>query len=673
MPKVSPIQNNFNSGELSPLLYGRSNHDNYRSGLAMCVNHIPLVQGGVTRRPGTQFVAEVKNSAKVTRLVSFEFSTTQAYIIEFGDQYLRFYRDRAQILDGGPAYEIASPWLEADLEGLRFTQSADILYVTHNNYAPRKVSRTGHTNWTISTIVFRDGPYLPVNITATTITPSGTSGAITLSASAALWAATDVGRLVRIQHGSTWGNATITGFTSNVLVNATVNSAFGAASASAAWRHGAWSGTTGFPAISSFFEDRLFLAASIANPQTFWGSRTGDYENFAPSGTDGVIASDHGITATLNSNDVQVIRWIVDDEKGMLVGTTRGEWIVRPSSQAEALTPTNVTAKQSLARGSANTAPVKAGKPVLFVQRAGRKLRELAYVFEVDGFRAPDMTVLSEHITKGGIKILAYQQEPQSVVWAPRNDGTLLGFTYERDQEVLGWHRHELGGSFSGGIAVVESIAVIPEPGGTYDDLWMIVKRTIDGGTKRYIEFLTKIFETGDDQRDAFYVDSGLTYDGAPVTTITGLDHLEGQTVAVLTDGAAHPDRVVSSGQITLALASSIVTVGLAFRTRGQMLRIEAGAADGTAQGKTQRTHRIGFRVHNTLGLKAGPSFEQMVRYPMRTSSDLTGEAVPLFSGDIIETWEGEYTTENYVCWEFDQPLPGTILAVMPHMHTQDR
>jgi len=686
MPKVSPIQNNFNRGEVSPLLRGRVDLKDYQAGLKVCLNHIPLIQGPLPRRPGTRYVAEVKDSARKTRLRRFEFSTTQAYIIEIGDQYMRFYRDHGQIVSGPTPVEIATPYLEADLFQLKFTQSADVLYITHPGYAPRKLTRTSHTAWTLTPMAFQDGPYLTTNSTSTTLALSGTTGSVTVTASSTTginggsgFLSTDVGRLIRWKDpAGNWTWLTITAVISTTQVTATVSgpdASLGTATVN--WRLGLWSDTDGYPATTTFFEDRLCFAGAPAAPQRVDMSKTSLYETFAPTAADGTVADDNAIAVTLNSNDVQVVRWLVDDERGLLAGTVRGEWLVRPSAQGEALTPTNVTAKQATTYGSADIQALRAGKAVLFVQRAGRKLRELAYRFEVDGFRAPDMTVLSEHITMGGIVEMDYQQEPQSVIWAVRNDGTLLGFTYDRDQQVLGWHRHEIGG-FSDAAktakAVVESVATIPTPDGTANETWLIVRRYINGVTKRYIEYMDKMWEEGDSQSDAYFVDGGLTYNGVPATTISGLTHLIGETISILADGASHPDKTVSaSGQVTLDRPASVAHFGYGYNSDGQMLRVNAGAADGTAQGKTQRMHRVVFRLHQSLGLSVGPSFDKLTPIVFRKASDLMDTAVPLFSGDKEMTWEGDYSTEALVSWRFSQPFPGTVLAIMPQLHTQDR
>jgi len=449
MPKVSPIQESMNGGEFSPLMAARVRFDKYKNALATCFNMIPMIQGGVTRRTGTKYVAEVKASSKITRLVPFTFSTTQAYQLEFGDLYMRVYKDRAQVTSGGPAYEMVTPYAEADINDLRFAQSADVLYVVHKTYAPRKITRTGHAAWTISEIDFVDGPYFTANLTTTTIAPSATTGTgITLTASTAIFASTDVGRLVRIKHSSTWGYAKITAYTSATLVTADVKSTFGGTTAVDNWRLGLWSGTTGYPSCVTFYEDRLWFAGATQSPQRLDGSKSGVYESFAPSATDGQIADDYAIGISLNANNVNAIRWMVDDEKGLIAGTAGGEWIVRPSTQSEAMSPSNVKASRPTTKGCANVQAIRAGKASIFVQAAGRKLRELAYVYTDDGFSSPDMTTLAEHITLSGIKAIAYQQEPYSIIWCVRNDGLLAALTYEREQDVIGWHRHQIGGAF---------------------------------------------------------------------------------------------------------------------------------------------------------------------------------------------------------------------------------
>ena len=300
---------------------------------------------------------------------------------------------------------------------------------------------------------------------------------------------------------------------------------------------------------------------------------------------------------------------------------------------------------------------------------------EAAYVFQNDGFQAPDISLLAEHITRGGVADTTYQRTPHSIVWSVRADGVLLSATYDRGQDVIGWGRHPIGGvsDAAGTGAKVESIDVLPTPDGTRMELWLVVQRYVNGATKRYVEYMSSFWERGDDQKDAFFVDSGLTYNGVPVTSVTGLDHLEGETVTILADGAAHPDKVVSSGAIALDRSASVVHAGKGYNSDGQTLRNNAGSADGTAQGKIQRKNRVIFRVHDTLGLQVGATFDKLFAPTIRTSADAMDTAVPLFSGDIEVPLEGGYSTEDLVCWRISQPFPATILAVMPQQVTQDR
>ena len=203
MPKADPIQNNFNGGEITPLLFGRPDVDRYKTGLKTCLNFVPLVQGPVERRPGTKFIIGVKTDNLSTLIQEFVFSSTQAYIIEFGNLYARFIKDRAQI-DTGTPVELATTYATADLFDLRFAQSADILYITNTSYPPRKMTRTSDTTWSITNVTFIDGPYLVTNITATTLGLSATTGSVTVTASGVTginggdgFKATDVGRLIR--------------------------------------------------------------------------------------------------------------------------------------------------------------------------------------------------------------------------------------------------------------------------------------------------------------------------------------------------------------------------------------------------------------------------------------------------------------------------------------------
>lgn len=745
MPKASPIQTSFAGGELGPQLEGRVDLDEYASGVKICQNFIPTIQGPAVRRAGTRFVKEVKSSANRTWLIKFEFNVEQAYELEFGNLYIRFYANHENAVSGGSPLEVTTPYTAADLTDaagnlrLRFVQSGDVVYICHPNHAPRKLSRTGSTTWTLAVIDFKNGPFRNVDPdTAITVYASAVTGTgITLTASSAIFTSAHVGGLFYLERkltddtkawevnknittgdirqsdgkyyealntkttgtikpthaegavldgddGVQWkflhpgyGYVKITaigggGTTATVdVISRLPDEVVGAGEATTRWAFGEWSAAFGWPTHVTFYKERLTFAR--ASDQRLWLSVTGDYENFADRDDGGVVTADSAIAIDVVSDQANRIEWLVPADV-LLVGTAGGEHIVRELTTNEALGPGNITSIKVSEYGSAPVQPVRVGNSILFVQRAGRKIRELAFsaeAFNSDGYGSIDLSILAPHLLPRGkyITQLAYQQEPHSVVWAVRSDGLLMGVRYNSNRKAVAWSRHPIGGA-----AVVEAIDCIPHPDGDLDELWLIVRRTIGGATKRYVEYLEVEWTSEDDAEDRFYVDSGLTYDGAPATTISGLAHLEGQVVDVLANGATHPQRTVSSGAITLARSASVVQVGLPCPAKLQLLRQNAGSGDGTSQGKTKRIHLMTLRLLDTLGGKTGASEAELDIIPFRTSSDLMNQPPPAFTGDKTDiAWPAGYDTDGYVWYVNDQPLPATVVAVMPQLHTQDR
>ncbi len=750
MARLSYAFANFTAGELSPRLDGRFDLSKYRNGCSTLENLLVHPHGGATRRPGSYYVAGVKTNSAKTTLIPFEFNTEQTYIIEAGNEYFRFYKDNGQITSGGSAYEIATPYATADLFELRYAQSADTMFIVHPNYAPRKLTRTAHTAWTLTEVAFEFGPFLDENTTDTTLTANGRNGSITLTASADLFAATDVGRLVKIHDGfakitvytsatlvtaavqknlkgdaellPTYAASTISfkegdpsstgaehndrivdtgknfvdeGFTvgmtitvsgtssnngdylivdltedtilvspSDDLVNESAGSSFtivGKLEATDEWRLGAFSETTGFPGAICFFEERLVFAGTTSQPQTVFFSEAGGFEQFN-SGADDADA----MIYTLASSQVNVIRYLASG-RALVIGTSGGEFIASSGSTADPITPTTIQIKRQTRYGTANVDPVATGNVVLFLQRAKRKIRELVFNYDVDGYVAPDMTLLAEHVSEGGFEQLAVQQEPDNVIWAARADGQLCGLTYRREEDVVAWHRHIIGGTS----AVVESVAVIPGDLNE-DQVWLIVKRTVNGATVRYIEYLTPI-DFGTNTSDAFYVDSGLTYSGSPATTISGLNHLEGETVTILADGAAHADKTVSSGAITLDRSASKVHVGLGYTSTLRTMRIEGGSVDGVSQGKVKRIHDVTVRLYQTVGAKVGASASATDVIPFRSSADSMDQALGLYTGDKTIEFDNGYDTDGFVTVVQDQPLPLTLLGIYARLEVFDR
>ena len=685
MAKVTPIQTNFTGGEISPRLLGRVDLTKYTSSVQRCENFICFPHGGITKRSGTRFIAEVKDSSKKVRLIPFIFSTVQAYVLEFGHNYVRFYRNEGQIQNtaGTAPYEIVSPYGQDDLDDIKFTQSADILYLTHPDYQTRKLSRTGHTAFSFSLLEAIDGPWGEINTTSTTLTPAAVTGNTTITASSTTginnnqgFLSTDVGRCIRILKSGKWGSAKITAVnsTTSVAVSVYNDFDFGATSSSDNWRLGIWSDTTGWPTTATFYQQRLFFANNTTSPNTLWASESGNFETFSPTNRDAEVLDDSGLDLTLATDQVNAIRWMYG-AKQLLLGTSDGPFVVSSGSDNLALTPNNVTVNRETTDGTANLRPVGASRATIFIDRTRTKIRELAYNLEVDGFSTPDLTLIAEHITTGNAKELAYTRSPDSLIWTLLDTGELRCLTYERAQDVVAWHRHIIGAS-GAGAAQVKSIAAVTSADELEEQLYMVVQRTINGSTKQYIEFLEKSFDQakGDLPKDAFFVDSGLTYDdpNVSVTSVSGLSHLEGETVKILADGANHPNKVVTGGTVTLERSANTVHVGLGYRALMRTLDPEVQTETGPSQGKTRRIERITARVVDTYTLKIGPELNNLQEIPFRTPSIPMGQ-LELFTGDKRLLLQHTPDRQFDLYFVHDDPLPCTILAVMYALVVSER
>lgn len=757
MGAQNPAYTAFNAGELSPLMEGRTDFDKYASGCQVMENFIPTVQGPVRRRQGTRFVHEVKNSGFKTWLARFEFNVTQSFILEFGNEYIRFYTDHG-IVESAPnvPYEISSPYTAAQLLNpdntfrLSMVQSADVIYIAHPEFPPYKLQRFSNTNWTITPVSIVGGPFADQNTDeASTVYSSAETGTVTLTASTSIFTADHVGELFYLEHkdsrdypawevnrefpngvsvasdgkfyqaasnplggdtkqysgtlrpthtvgrvadgsrtsgpvqqetsetiGVEWdylhagfGWVRITGFTSGTVVTADVlsrlpASVVGSGKASHRWAHGDWSDVLGYPSHVTFFRERL----TFAGKQKLWFSVTGDYENFTPKASN-IVVDDDSINIRISSDQVNDISWLVS-ANALLIGTGGGEFVCAENTTSDPFSTRNAKITQQNRYGGRSVAPQVISSQTLFVQRSGRKVRELAYSFERDAYGSDDLTVLSEHITRGGIIQMVYQQEPDTILWAITEDGKLLGFTYNREQNVLAWHRHAISGGFAGG-GFVESLQVISTPEGNSEELWMIVRRTIDGDTHRYVEYMTQNWAAADGAENAVFVDSSLQYSGAPTTTLTGLGHLEGATVRMLINGATHPDRVVTGGSISLQVAATTAQVGLPYSSKLTTMRIEAGAEKGnTAQSKQKRIGKVFFRFLETIGGFYGIEGIQIDEIPFRDSSMPMDQAVTPFSGDKETQWPIGWERDGRLTVEQQQALPMTLAGIYPEMKT---
>ena len=738
MARAALISTSFANGEISPLIYGRPDLSQYANSVRRLENFIVTPQGAITRRPGTYFVNEVKDSTKTTRLIGFQFSTIQGYVLEFGHNYIRFFKDNGAVLEtaknitdaiaanpcvitsaahgfvngdsvyidsvvgmtelngrfftvankttdtfelsgidstaftayasGGTVsrvYTLTTTYASTDVNSLNVTQSADTMYIVHPSFAPKKLTRTAHTSWTLTDVDFTDGPYLSENVTTTTMSPSAAGtvgGTITMTASAATFVAGDVGRFIYVKNDVSdsdgdmddRGIGVISVVTNSTTATVTVKRVF-KTGAKEEWALGAFY-VGNYPSTVTFYEQRLWYANTPTNPQTVWASVSGQYDAFG--GTESMTLDTDGLNYSIASDQVNAIRWMMG-QKVLLLGTTGDEFSVSASSLNEAITPTNIKITAESSEGSSSVQPVKVGSSVLYLQSTQRRIMDSSYAFDADRYVSNDLTVFAEHIAYPTVTALAYQRQPYRVVWAVRSDGVLLGCTYYKDQKVLGWHRHILGGT----AAKVKSICTIQ--GTNEDQLWMIVSRTIGGSTKQYVEYMGEQFRDKDVE-EAHFVDSGLRYDGVAADDISGLIHLSGETVSINAEGSAHPDLIVDAlGHVTLNDEYTTASVGLGYTSIIETNNLEGGAAQGTSQTAVTRIHELGIRFYETIGANQGPDISSMVPIPFRSSGIGMNDPIPLFTGDKVIKFSGGYTREPRVVVTQTQPLPMTISCMI--------
>lgn len=416
---------------------------------------------------------------------------------------------------------------------------------------------------------------------------------------------------------------------------------------------GDWSESQGYPEKVAFYKGRLCFAGR----HKLWFSVASDYENFTPMSDGFEVQADDSINVQIEADSTNTIQWLASGST-LLIGTAGNEFSCSPSTTTNAFGPDNIQITQESRYGSKGVNAILVGNTVLFIQRAGCKVRAVQADYQSGQYSSTDLTVLAEHITRVGIVDFAWQQEPDYVVWVVLTNGELVGMTYNAEQEITGWHRHDLTGK-------VEAVNVIPSPDGKRDDVWLVVNRTINGATKRYIEYIKPGWDAATQPiSQAFYVDCGLSYSGAPVTSVSGLGHLEGQTISVVTDGAVHPDQVVTGGAISLQWESSVIHAGLPFSSELITLPLEI-------QSKTKRVNKGTVRFVNSLGGKVGTENSQhMDTIASRDYNDLMDQIPGAYTEDKTQEWPGGY--EGALCLRIlqDQPLPMTICAVYPDVWT---
>lgn len=653
--RANLIKTNFTAGELSPRLMGRVDIARYANGAKVIENGVVVVQGGVVRRPGTRFAAAAKFGNKTARLIPYVFNRSQAYVLEFGDGYMRVFQNGKQVVNSdNTPYEIASPYTAAMLPDVNYVQGADTMFLAHENVPPQRLQRLGQTNWVLEPAPFivepfdeiRDTPqkwckpsvkeFIGSEVTLTLSDeepPAGSDGTLTGGG----WVSADVGSYVRINEGL----VLVDSITSSQKAVGTIRKVLSATQAASpgAWTRedSVWGGSMGYPGAVTLYQQRLVLAGSPRFPQTIWFSETGVYLSFE-LGTD----DDNAMSFTLSSDQLNPIVHLA--QMNTLIALTYGGEFTITAGNESAITPTNISVKNPSPYGCNNIRPIRVGTEIMFVQRAGRKLYAAAY--DPDSFvayTANDMTVLAEHITASGISDMAYQQQPDPFVWIARKDGSAASMAIDRTQDVIAWSRHATDGAF-------ESVTSIPSD--TDDVVYVLVRREVNGQTVRFVEVLDSTLRTDS-------AVTGTSTGGA--TTWTGFAHLEGKIIDVVADGSVMPQAVVSGGQITLTRKAKSIEAGLHYETTIQTLTPEVATSEGTTQNAKKRTSEVTMRFLETTGAECNG---QVIPF-RRFGPQVLDKPAPLFTGDHYWGKLGWERGEDSLLIQQRQPLPFHILAII--------
>ena len=697
----------FNSGELTPLLWDRVKFERYAPGAMLLDNFIVTKHGPIFHRPGSLFVNYAKRNDALDfnkdkkRLKKFVFNRTQVFMLEFGHKYIKFYTydsagDPITVQKDGADYIIETPYRAEDLPELRFTQSMDIIYIVHSLYHPRVLMRHAANDWEFGNFNKQDGPYEVENTDKNKKLKVGakTGTNIALTANFDCFDTNMVGRLVRLTISKKPGWGVITAVTDAKNAKIDIKKDIADTTETISWRLGAWYGTEGdgttshYPAAVAFHMERLYFGGGLYTPQTVQGSRPGDFPVFSPTDDEDLVTDDMAVMFSLATDELNSIVWLKSTDS-LYIGTIGPEFKLTVSG-SEVITPSNFQFQRISNYGSSRVEPQFIGNSIIFSQNSLRTLRELTYNFSTDKYVAQDISVLGEHLTAPGLNSFNFQQEPHSIIWATqqvrenqladtveRAGGRLIGLTYDKEQNVMAWHRHTIGGTE----VEIESVECVFNDTIQQDQVWFCCRRKLNGQYVRTVEVIDKDFRMESPLEEMYFVDCGIKYNayklpkdhedyGLGVKHLKGLNWLAGEKVKITVDGAIHPEKIVNEdGTLDLEYEGKFITVGLYAPAKYQSLYLDPEAG-GTnfAQGHMQNIPKALIRFYRTMGGKFGPTFDKLEPIEYRTPQDAMDTAVPLFTGEKTVHFPSEWAHNAQVCVVQDEPLPMTILAILPEI-----
>jgi len=650
MTRLVAIQTNFSSGELDPLLRARVELEQYKNGAETLTNVLVQPQGGVRRRGGLKHLMEIPSAASPangTRSVAFEFSVDDSYMLIFVNQRMYVFKDRTLItnINGtGNPYLTVTAVTSSILSTMCWTQSADTLIITHKDINPIKIVRGGtDATWTVSNIAFIGIPKYAFTIAysnpAGTLTPSATSGAITLTASSAVFSAGSVGQYV---NATPQGRARIVAYTSTTVVSAVTEIPFfsTAAIATGSWEYESgyedvWSSTKGWPRTCTFHEGRLYFGGSKSRPSTVWGSKVSQFFDFNPD----QVYDDDAVEATLDTNSLNTITDIISG-RDLQVFTTGGEFYV-PQSGLDPITPTNFFVKTVSRNGSREGMRVQTLQSgTIYVQRQGKALNEFLYSDATLSYVSTSISLLSSHLINNPLELAlrkATSTEETDALLMLNGDGTIANYSILRQQNVVAPSKLTTDGLFK-------------DVGVDIEDIYVVVKRTFNSVDKYFVE----VFDT------TTFTDCCFT--GGVATTISSLPHI-GKTLNVIADGSVLSDEVVSGGgSITMDRASvTSYEVGLPFTVTIKTLPIEPRMSVGVRIGFVKRIIEVNALLYETQHLLVNDNL-----VPIR-SFDTVGildEAIPEFTGTKTVGGIAGYSDDAQITISQNLPLKLTLLGL---------
>jgi hypothetical protein len=713
--RYNHTRNNFLAGEVSPKFHGRSDAEEFTKGLEVCENALIFPQGGCGKRPGTQFAfsavaytaapatAVTPTIADTSRLIGVNIMGSGFVLVLTGyasatDLGIAVYNTvtGAFLTLGNVGGLLGTTFAAAKLADVQYAAVGTSVFLTHPEYFPLIVTiNSAGTVYALTS--YGQGVQAPFDTTYTysgvglTLSASGTYD-YTITAASAMFSAASINEqfeFVDLDNGN-GGVLIVKAYTSGTVVEADVyQTGMGNAFALEATAYGtgttyfyrfcSWGPSRGFPRTVCFFKNRAVFGGSTTYPNRLWSTKSGDFNvMIEPYGSGSPIVATEVTAASPSALDIAaseggVINFLVSG-KNMTVGTSGREYVVT------SVDPTDPQVDPESSTGSAYGAAFRVNSGVVFKQRSKQKLMYLQYNFNEDAFKPADLNVLGEHIFKYShkyfatfsapeIKDMSYQSGEEQCIWVVDNNGALFSLTFSLELGVMAWARHIVGGLLGTTQSKVISMTVAHNSTTGHDDVWLLVKRTVNSATVYHAEkigqnfYLDDLYNTATTlQYKPVYCDSSkLVRLGSPGTTFTGLSHLEGQTVQVLADGNYIGTKVISSGNLVLTRNYTEVIVGLPYTMKVKPLLAEPGSVIGSGMGAIRRIDRAVVKFFNTVGAKIGAVYgtEQGLEFrPLTLDMD---EEIPLFSGVKVVEFDGDYDREANIVLTQELPLPCNV------------